>query len=300
MKRKHPKHTSVKSRHPRLVERGDGLTFTFTGKRYHMLGDLYVRLLAASWGNMIVIMIILYLALNMLFAFGYLATGDGILNARRGSFPDAFFFSVQTFATIGYGVMSPNGLVANIFVTIESMFGFAFYGVVTGLVYSKFSRPTARLMFSRQAIISPFNGTPHFMLRIANERTNRIVDASAKLTLMKDEVTNEGKSMRRFYDLPLVRSESPILRLTWTIMHAITADSPLYKMTHEQLLECEAEIIVSVSGMDETLSQIVHARHSYIADEIVPNASFVDILHRRNNEVLEVRLDRFHDIELNS
>lgn len=285
-----------KPRYPRLVSRNDGLHVVHRGRRHPRLGDLYVRLLAASWRRIITIMTLIYLGLNTLFALGYLALGGALANARPGAFLDAFFFSVQTFATIGYGAMTPQGIAANLLVTVESLFSFAFYGVVTGLVFSKFSRPTARIMFSDRAVITLHNGEPHFMLRLANERDNRIADATAKLTLMRNELTLEGTRMRRFYTLPLVRREIPVLRLTWTVMHRIDAHSPLYGITAEMLAEMEAEIIISIKGIDETLSQTIHARHSYIAPEIVCGGAFEDILHRRDHGVLEVHYDRFHAI----
>ena len=164
-------------------------------------------------------------------------------------------------------------------------------------MFSKFARPTARILFSDKAVISTHDGKPHFMLRLVNERDNRIVDAQAKLTLMRDELTAEGKTMRRFYTLPLVRSENPLLRLSWTVMHEINEASPLNGMDHEALQSTEAEIIVSISGLDETLSQIIHARNSYIADEIIWGATFADVLHRKDDFVLEVRYDRFHDLK---
>ena len=284
-------------RHPRLISRNDGFKVIYIGKRRQGLDDMYARLLGASWKVMIATMCSLYLSINFMFALAYLSLGDGLLNARHGSFPDAFFFSVQTLATIGYGSITPRGMLANILVTIESMFGFAFYGVVTGLVFSKFSRPTARVLFSNRAIIGMQDGHPHFMLRMINERSNRIVDATAKLTMARDEKTPEGGIMRRFHDLKLVRSEIPILRLSWTLMHRIDEHSPLYQMTPETLRESESEIIVSLTGIDETLSQTIHARNSYIADEIACNAAFEDVLHRRENYVLEVRYDKFHELK---
>lgn len=295
-----PKRTAAQAgikRHPRLVSRGDGFDVIAVGRSRDGLRDMYARLLGASWKSMVAAMCSLYLSINFAFALLYCAIPDGLHGARPGSFEDAFFFSVQTLATIGYGGITPNGTLANLLVTLESMFGFAFYGVVTGLVFSKFSRPTARVIFSDKAIIGMHDGRMHFMLRLANERDNRIVDATAKLTLMRDEISIEGKSMRRFYDLPLVRREIPVLRLTWTLMHCIDESSPLYQMTPEKLSAAEAEILVSMQGLDETLSQTIHARHSYIADEIACNASFEDILHRREDYVLEVRYDRFHDLK---
>ena len=289
-------HTPV-AKHPRLVARGDGFKVIAIGRHRHWLGDLYVHLLGASWRVMILALIGLYLIINIGFTLAYLSIGDGIEHARPGSFTDAFFFSVQTLATIGYGAMVPHGITANILVTLESMFGFAYYGVVTGLVYSKFSRPSARLIFSHCAIIRDYEGRPHFMARLANERDNQIVDAKAKLTIMMDEQLADGSRMRRFYDMPLVRSESPVLRLTWTVMHRIDHQSPLYGLDHAKLEEVEAEIILSINGTDETMSQPIHARHSYIANEIIYDGEFKDILHRTENYVLEVRYDHFHDLK---
>ncbi len=287
-------------RHPLLVARGNGFKVIAIGRHRHWLGDLYVHLLGASWRTMLLVLVSMYLVINVSFTLAYLATGDGIEHAQPGSFTDAFFFSVQTLATIGYGAMTPHGFAANILVTLESMFGFAYYGVVTGLMYSKFSRPTARILFSNHAVVHTHEGRPHLMARLANERDNRIVDSKAKMTLMRTEYTSEGSRMRRFYDLSLVRSEVPILRLTWTVMHCIDHQSPLYGMTQDMLEEVEAEIILSITGTDDTTAQPIHASHSYIAGEIIPGAEFEDVLHRKENYVLEVRYDRFHDFKKKS
>jgi inward rectifier potassium channel len=282
---------------PRLVSRGDAPNVIAIGRRGHGMQDMYVRLLGAGWWQMIAGLVALYLVINLAFALAYLATGSGgIRNARPGSFADTFFFSVQTLATIGYGGMSPVGIIANMLVTTEAMFGFAFYGIVTGLMFSKFSRPTARVMFSDKAIIGIHDGQPHFMLRLANERDNSIVDAKVKLTLMRREMTKEGARMRRLYNLKPVRNEMPVLRFTWSVMHLIDETSPLYGMSKEDLHAAEAEIIVSLIGIDETMSQEIHARHSYIDEEIVCNARFEDVLSFREDYVMEVRYDRFHDI----
>jgi len=293
-----PTASDLPPKHPRMLARGDGFRVIPIGRSRAVFSDLYIRLLGGSWRTIALLLGGVFLGINLVFAFAYLALGDGIANARQGSFADAFFFSVQTFATIGYGGMFPRSLAANLLVTTEALFGFCYTGVVAGLLFSKFARPTARILFSDKAVISTHDGKPHFMLRLVNERDNRIVDAQAKLTLMRDELTAEGKTMRRFYTLPLVRSENPLLRLSWTVMHEINEASPLHGMDHEALQSTEAEIIVSISGLDETLSQIIHARNSYIADEIIRGAAFADVLHRKDDFVLEVRYDKFHDLKV--
>ncbi len=287
------------SRRARLVPRGDNdkIEIVKTGHRTSRLGDLYVRLLAASWQRLACLIVLLYLAANALFALAYLAIG-GIENARPGSFADAFFFSVQTMSTIGYGKMAPVGLAANLLVTLQVLSGFAFFALLTGLVFSKFSRPTARVLFSNVAVISPYDGVPHLMLRLANERSNRIVDANIHLVVLRKETTKEGHDMRRFHDLPLVRSRVPILQLTWTVMHRIDETSPLYHTTAQTLRDSDAEIIVSLTGLDETLSQTIHARYSYVAEDILCNAAFVDILNRRGDGRLDVDYHRFHEVKL--
>jgi inward rectifier potassium channel len=284
-------------RRPRLVPRGDGLKIVTKGKRKIYIGDLYAQLLAAPWKYLLSTIAILYFLANIVFACAYLFLSDGIENTRHGSFSDAFFFSVQTMATIGYGRMSPIGFIANLLVTVEALAGFGFFALVTGLVFAKFSRPTARVLFSKVAVITNYEGTPHLMIRLANERGNRIVNATIQLVILGMEKTKEGHQMRRFRDLELVRDKVPIMQLTWTVMHPIDKNSPLYNISPEKLREKEIEIIVSLTGLDETFSQTIHARYSYIADEILCNSVFEDILKRSDDGELQINYHRFHDVK---
>jgi len=285
-------------RRARLVPRGndDRLEIVKTGHRKYLIGDMYIRLIAAPWKKLLVAIVLFYLCSNTLFALGYLLIGDGIENARPGSLADAFFFSVDTMSTIGYGNMAPRGLAANFLVTLQVLTAFIFFAVVTGLVFSKFSRPTARVMFSNVAVICPYDGVPHLMLRLANERGNRIVDANIHLTLLRKETSLEGQQMRRFHDLSLVRTRLPILQLSWTVMHRIDEHSPLHHVTQQSLRDVDAEIIVSLTGVDETLMQTIHARFSYIADDILCNSTFVDIIDRSQDGRLDVNYTLFHDV----
>lgn len=282
-------------RRPRLVpRRNDGLRLIRVGQERKFFGDLYVQLLSMSWIRLIVVMMMLYVLSNIFFASLYYWNLSGIENAHHGSVQDAFFFSIQTMATIGYGHMAPIGFLVNMLVAIEALWGFCFFAVTTALLFAKFSQPKALVTFSDVAVISNYNGKPHLKLRLANQRQNRIVDAQVGLVLLRNEMTQEGFRLRRFHDLKLVRSHVPLMQLTWTVMHPLDEESPLQNVTQKDLEDMEAEIIISLIGLDETLSQTIHARHSYVAEEIICNAFFEDVLNRRDDGYLEVNYNLFH------
>ncbi|NJR25660.1 MAG: ATP-sensitive inward rectifier potassium channel 10 [Richelia sp. CSU_2_1] len=259
--------------------------------------DLYHWLLNLGWPQFFLLIFLSYTVTNSLFALVYLAGGDCITNARPGSFKDAFYFSVQTMATIGYGSMYPRNDYANTVVAVQALFGLWGVAMVTGLAFAKFSRPTARVIFSRVAVIAPFNGVPTLMYRTANQRRNQILEAQQRATLIRDEVTAEGELMRRFYDLQLMRSNSPIFALTWTVMHAIDENSPLYDLTAKDLVEHQTEIVITLTGIDETVSQTIHARHSFVASEVLWDMRFVDIISRTPDGKRVVDYTRFHQVK---
>jgi inward rectifier potassium channel len=241
--------------------------------------DLYHQLMTSSWPLLLLEVIVAFVVVNGLFASGYLIAG-GIENARRGSFADAFFFSVQTMATIGYGKMAPGGLLANVLVSAEALTGLLSLALVTGLIFSKFARPTARVRFTRKAVISIRDGVPSLMFRMANVRANQIVDAQIHVVFARQEKTLEGEEVRRFYDLELTRYRNAIFDYSWTAIHPITQNSPLYGASAESLKKSEAEIVVSLTGIDETFSQTVYARYYYEAEDVIWGARFADITQR--------------------
>ncbi len=264
-----------------------------THSKWH---DPYHLLLTLDWPKFFGLTVVLYIATNTLFALLYLAGGDCLKNARPGSFPDAFFFSVQTMATIGYGAIYPTTDYANVLVSIEALAGLMGVAMGTGLMFARFSRPTARVLFSRVAVIAPHNGVPTLMFRAANERRNQILEAQVGVSLLRDEVTAEGQLFRRFYDLKLVRSQTRIFALSWTIMHEIDESSPLYGATAESLAEAETDIILTLIGFDETVSQTVHARHYYITEEILFDKRFVDIFSKKKDGRRLLDFNRFHEV----
>jgi len=284
------------SRHRTTRLPGSGREVVTIGVRTSPLRDAYHSLLTARWAQFFVLVLFAYLGANLLFASGYLAIGDGIEEARPGNFSDAFFFSVQTMATIGYGKMAPRGLAANLLVTLEALIGLLGLALVTGLVFAKFSRPTARVLFSRNMVITRFDGVPSLLLRIANERGNQIAEAQAHLVLMRTERTAEGEVVRRVHDLRLRRSQSAFFAFTWLLVHPITRDSPLHGETPESLREKDVDLVASMTGLDETLSQSVHARHAWTPDQILWNHHFADVVATLPDGRRAIDYRKFHDV----
>lgn len=266
------------------------------GAWYSYWRDPYHLLLTIPWSGFLVIIAVLYIIINTIFALAYLAGGDCVENAKPGYFLDFFFFSVQTLASIGYGAMYPKTTYAHTIVTIEAMVGLVGIALMTGLAFARFSRPTARIMFSRVAVITPYDGVQTLMFRTANQRRNLILEAQMRVYLMRDEVTAEGETMRRLHDIKLIRQQTPSFTLTWSAMHVIDQSSPLYGMSAESLIQTNSTIVVSVSGIDETVAQVVHARHQYSARDILWNYRFVDIIHQTADGHRYIDYQHFHNV----
>jgi inward rectifier potassium channel len=278
-----------------LIERNTADQVVRLGVERAWFGDLYHRTLTIGWPGFFAIGAATYIAANVVFAALYLLQPGSIAKAHSGSFSDAFFFSVQTMATIGYGVMAPATFYANLLMTFETAVGLMFVAMTTGLVFARFSRPTARVLFSNVAVVGPYNGVPTLSIRIANQRQNQMLAAEVTMTLVRDELSDEGELTRRFYDLALVRDRSPVFALTFRVMHPIDADSPLHGMNYETLAEQNAEIVVIAGGLDETMVQPVTARTSYLPHEILWAHRFVDIFGWTEDGRRAIDYRRFHD-----
>lgn len=284
----------------RLLNRDGSFNIARRGMRKKISRDLYHSLLAASWSQFMSLLGGFYLVINIFFAVAYTLCGEGALEGASTvdlshRLLDSFFFSVQTLATIGYGRITPVGIPANLLVTLEALIGLLGVALMTGLLFARFSKPTARVLFSRNAMISPQDGVPCFVFRMANARLNQIVEARVGVSLARNEVTTEGEKYRNFYSLVLERGDSPIFALSWTVVHPITKESPLYGMTQEMLMETEAEFIVSLTGIDGTFSQTIHSRISYIPSEIVWGGVFEDMLSRDIHQTILIDLSRIHN-----
>jgi inward rectifier potassium channel len=267
------------------------------GLRRPLLGDLYHKTLRIGWCRFLLGGAVFYIGANVVFAALYLLQPGAIANARPGSFMDAFFFSVQTVASIGYGRMYPATLYANLVMTAEAASGLLFLALATGLIFARFSRPTARVLFSRVAVIGPHNGRPTLSFRLANQRQNQILQAEVAANLLRDEETAEGVTLRRFYELKLTRYRTPVLAMTFTVMHEIDDDSPLWGVTTASLAAQNAELVITASGIDETIAQRVHARASYLPHEILWGHRFVDVIGWTEGGRRVIDYHRFHDTE---
>ncbi len=262
----------------------------------------YHQLLSMSWASFFGLVVILYVAFNLAFALAYVACGPDALQGAGaamlgGRFAQAFFFSVQTFATIGYGQIGPNGFAANMVVTLEALVGLMYQALATGLLFARFARPSASILFSNKAVVAPYGDGRGLMFRIVNRRRNEIIHLSAQVLFSAMEPDGRGGAVRRYVTLPLERNTVTFFPLFWTIVHPMDGSSPLASRSREELAASEAEILVLLSGTDQASAQTIHTRSSYLASEIVWNARFMPMSLRAESEGQSIDITRVHDIE---
>ena len=251
-----------------------------------------------SWTKFFSAAVISFLLFNLLFGFLYFANGVENLKGFTGTTPfefylSCFFFSVQTSTTIGYGGIIPEGILTNIIVTVEAMVSILAFAIITGLLYGRFSHPFSRILYSKNAIIAPYRGINSLQFRIANQRKNNIMELEAKvMAVMVDKDFN-----RKYFDMKLERYSVYFFPLSWTIVHPLDEDSPIYGKSLEQLKEKQFEIIILIKGFDDTFSQTVHSRYSYTFDEIIWGAKFVRSFNTNSNGEIIMQLDDIHLFE---
>lgn len=254
--------------------------------------DVYHWMLRIRWRTLFALGFAAYVAINVLFGALFLLQPESLSGIDHLTPLDAFAFSVQTFATIGYGALAPKTLYAHCLVMVESFTGMVSVALGTGLVFAKFSRPSARVRFAQTVVVHDRDGAPHLLIRLANERGNQIAEARATVNALIDEVTGEGHQLRRVRDLRLERDTQPMFALTWTIMHRLGPDSPLYGITVENAKARLVGIVVNVSGTDETFAQTVHARTVYPPAALRFGESFEDMIERSPVGQMIMHLDR--------
>jgi inward rectifier potassium channel len=257
--------------------------------------DFYHGVLTAPWWLFFLGLAVGFVAINVVFALLFMSDPQGIEHARPGSFWDRFLFSVQTIGSINYSRMVPLSTFVNAVVVIEAFIGFVYLAMMASLMFARLSRPSARVVFSKVAVVAPFDGAPTLMFRAANQRGNQILDASITVTLARQMVSLEGVAMRRFEELRLVRSRTSLFALSWTVMHRIDETSPLHGLSLDDLSANQMELIVLLRGMDETLADFIYSRHAYGPDDIVWNHRFVDVISATPQGRRLLDLGRFHD-----
>jgi inward rectifier potassium channel len=261
-----------------------------------MRRDLYFFFLEGSWTQAIASFAFLYLAINVLFAGLFMLDPEGIGGTDSPDFASAFFLSVQTFGTIGYGVLHPKSELTNLIVTAEAATSMIFVALATGTVLAKAARPRAAVLFSRVMVVHTLNGLPTLVVRAANARGNDVAEATVSVALVMDTTTAEGHHMRRVHDLKLVRDRQPMFGLSWSIMHVIDGSSPLHglDLRHPRNL---VGMVVTLMGHDGTYNQTIYARQLYEPSQLRPGHRFVDVVGQTGDGRLILDLTRFHDTE---
>jgi inward rectifier potassium channel len=256
--------------------------------------DISHRCMTASWPSFIAGAVLVFLGFNAVFASLYWIGNQPISNVPAAAYIDYLYFSIETLSTAGYGDMHPQTHYGHFIATVELFTGIFSMSLMTGLIFARFSRPNARLLFADNPVISLHDGKPTLMIRLANERHDIIGNATARLWLFRNIVSAEGQPLRRFYELPLARSESPALALSWTLYHEIDAQSLLHGLNADDLEAAKVSLVVVVSGYDVVAAQTVHARRSYNHSDIRFGHRYADILDNSEEGRLRIDYGRFH------
>ena len=278
----------------RVVRFGDREVIT-EGLNLSFWADISHRCMTASWPAFIGGAALVFIAFNAVFAVLYWVGEQPIANVPGGLYIDYLYFSIETLSTAGYGDMHPQTHYGHFIATIELFTGIFSMSLMTGLIFARFSRPSARLLFADTPVISDYEGQPTLMIRLANERHNIISNANARLWLFKNTVSKEGQQFRRFYELPLIQNESPALALSWTLFHRIDENSPLYRLNADDLEAINISLVVVVSGYDVVAAQTVHARKSYEHPDIRFGHRYAEILGTTDDGRLRIDYGRFHE-----
>jgi inward rectifier potassium channel len=282
--------------HKRVVQMSGRDVVTY-GLRTYFWQDIYYYAMTSSWPVFFAAFAVLFVFLNLIFGGLYLLGDHAIGNLSPDNFLGAFFFSVETLATVGYGDMHPQSVYGHGIATIEIFLGMSGIALITGLMFARFSRPRSSVIFAEHPVSHMSDGRRLLMLRIANARMNVISEASAKLRLIRDEHSSTNGKFRKIHDLKLEREQHPIFVLSWTIFHVIDESSPLFGQTVEALKAVNAALILSVEGVDETTNQTQRARQYYPCELIRWNHRYADIFNNDDGTLREIHYTRFHDSE---
>jgi len=279
---------------PQVVRFGGREVIT-EGLNLSFWADISHRCMTASWPSFIAGAALVFVVFNSVFAALYWIGDQPIANVPGGAYIDYLYFSIETLSTAGYGDMHPQTHYGHFISAIELFTGIFSMSLMTGLIFARFSRPNARLLFAQNPVISSHDGRSTLMVRFANERHNIIGNATARIWLLRDEVSQEGRPFRRFYELPLLRSEHPALALSWTLYHVLDEQSPLYGLDADDFGATRVSLVVVVSGYDVVAAQTVHGRQAYDHSDIRFGHRYADILDTTEDGRLRINYGRFHE-----
>ena len=288
------KSRSERASKTRVIRFGEREIIT-EGLHLSFWADISHRCMTASWPAFIGGAVLVFIAFNAIFALFYWIGNQPISNVPGGAYIDYIYFSIETLSTAGYGDMHPQTHYGHFVAAVELFTGIFSMSLMTGLVFARFSRPNARLLFANNPVIATHEGKPTLMIRFANERHNAITSATAKLWILQNEVTQEGRPFRRFKQLALTKEESPVFALTWTILHAIDETSPLNGLTSDDI--DEVDIIVLLTGYDESSAQTVHERKFYQGQHIRQGHRYIDTIDQTEDGKTRVNYHLFHATE---
>ena len=261
------------------------------------LRDPYHLAVALSWPQFLATLLAIYLLVNIVFATLFWLVPGSVANARPHSFQDAFFFSIETLATVGYGEMYPATLYGHVIVATEIVSGLAFTAILTGLTFVRFSRPRARFIFAQNPVVATHDGKPTLMLRVGNARAGVLLDGTAKLNVVLSATTREGKQFRRAQELRLERAHLPVVPLTWTLMHVLDERSPLYGFDAARTIAQQARVFLTLEARDPTLATSVHDIRTYAPDDIRFGMRYVDAVSTADDGALVADLTKVGALE---
>lgn len=292
--------TKINEGYSRLVNKDGSFNLRRVNESFWNRVNLYHRLITMPWRPFLGLVLAFYIIANAVFAGLYVLAGvehlTGIEDeALMGGFWEAYFFSAQTLTTVGYGRIAPAGFFTNIIAAIESLMGLMAFALATGLLYGRFSRPVAHIRFSKNAVFAPYLDINGWMFRIVNERYNQLIDLDVNVSLSMMDKKEDGSLFRRYYNLKLERSKVSFFPMNWTLVHAITDESPLYNRTPDELAEADAEFLILLRAIDDTFSQTVHTRYSYRYDELLWGHKFQPMYTESEQDLVTIDLNKLDD-----
>ncbi len=291
----------IQDSHLRILNRDGTFNVSRVGFPFLQSLNLYQALLTTAWWKFIMVFVVSYISVCLLFTLFYVLCGPGAMigvheETLIGRFIEAFFFSIHTITTIGYGHIAPHGMLPNLLVMAEAFVGVSGFAIAAALMFARFSRPFAKIHFSENAVVGPHHDQTCFMFRIANGARNELFEVQVRILLSMTQEVDEIR-VRNFYELELERQKVAFFPLDWTVVHPITESSPLYRVTPDELGKRHTEFLVLVNAIDDTFHQVVHARTSYRWDEVVWGAKFRDMYRHKGKGQMSIDLKRIHDIQ---